>query len=737
MVINKKLVRSSGSVKLRLTGALLITAFSVMLMVSFALAMKSVSARLDEFREDNSLHDIRIKTLTPIDGNEQMDNAEFEPRYILDADLSDGKLLHIASVTEKIDTVLVTSGTSIQKSGEMLLDSLYAETNNVNIGDKIDIFGKKITVCGFYTSPDTVLPTKYAESIMVSSDSFGLAAMSADDVKSFGKYETEYLIKLKNADNDRMNELINTLHTNYSVTDCKKAVEDNRATYIDGDLKLFSEDLLILPEIFIIIAAFSCAAVISRIMKAETTQIGVLYALGYKRITLYFHYMLYPAVVAVGGAVTGIILGILMSPSIAGILKLRYLLPDFKMHIYADVPINAAIMPIIFMIVICSASILIMLLRTPLELIKNEKEPSKLASFTHLTLKSFPFGLRFTIRSLLRNLPRELFLVGGVALSSMLMLTYVSMISSLSGVLNESFESILKYNYMYTFAAPQTEKHDGVCLINNIPVLLDGDYININGTSDEFSMMNYENVDGTKTDFSQNIITNNMARKYSINEGDTITLTNSMNNDVYKIKIDKICISYVENFISIPLDEFNEMTGQTQGSYVIIASNDELDIANKSSLTSVDTIAANKKAIGETVLPLNILLAILLIMAVVVALIVIVTVTSVIIEESRHTISLMKVFGYAEKRIAKLVIDGNAFAAALGYMLSIPLVLRISNMVFEFMSDTLGMYIPATLNALYCAIGFLFVMLIFFASKLIMQKKVFDTDAADAIKAKE
>ena len=735
MVIDKKLVRSSSSVKARLLGTLAIIMFSVALMVCFPLSMMSVSEQLDAFRAENALHDIRIKTVKPIDEDTDIDNAVFEQRYVVDGDMCGGKLLHIASLTEKLDIALVTEGDSISERGDLLLDRMYAESNGISIGDKIDIMGKSFKVCGFYTSPDTILPTKTAESIMVSPESFGLATMSEEDIKSLGGFKTEYLIKLDNADNDIINELIETLHSEYTITDCKKAEEDNRVTYINGDLKLFSGDFIILPTIFIIIASFSCAAVISRIMKAEATQIGVLYALGYKRITLYFHYMIYPLAVCTAGIILGIVSGIALSPSIAGILKIRYLLPSFEMSIYSDVLLRAAILPAIFMEVICSVSVLFMLSRTPLELIKDEKTSS--GGSTHIRLSGLSFGARFMIRSFLRNLPRELFLIGGIALSSMLMLTYVSMISSLSGALNESFDEILRYKYMYTFSVPQSESYDKVCLINTIPVLLDGDYVSISGISDEYSMMSYTNVDGGKTDFDQNIITNNIAGKYGISEGDTVTLTNSLNNEIYKIKIDKVCVSYVENFISVSLDKFNEMTGQPQGSHVIIASDRALEIADKSELISVETIDANRKGVSETIMPLKILLGILLITASAVSMIIIVITTSVIIEESRHTISLMKVFGYGEKRISRLVIDINSASAAVGYFISIPLVLKLSDKVFDFMSDTLGMYIPARLDIFLCIIGFVFVMLIFLAAKLFTRKRIFEASAAEAVKAKE
>ena len=735
MVINKKLMRSSRSVKLRMVGVIAIIAFSAALMVSFQFSMKSVAAQLEVFRNESSLHDVLLETQKPIDENEKLENAVIEKRYTFDADLSDGKLLHISSLTSYIDIALVLEGNTISKSGELLIDGMFSKSNGIAVGDSIEICGKSFAVCGFYTAPDTVLPAKNAESIMVSSDSFGLAVMSAEDIKNLGECGTEYIIKVSNA--LQINNIIGAINEKYGITACKKLAEDNRATYIDGDLKLFSGDFQILPAIFMLIAAFACSAVISRIMKAEAVQMGVLYAMGYRRRTLYLHYMRYPLVIALAGIVLGCIMGITLTPSIAGILDSRYLLPRFEMTVYAKPLIIAAILPTCFIFVICSLSIMLMLRQTPLELIKNEKKSAKISAFSHVKLNGLSFGKRFTLRTLFRNIPRELFLVLGTALSALLMLIYVSMISSLSGVLNASFNDILKYEYMYTFSSPQTVQYEEVCYINSISVLLDGDYVDLNGVSDEFSMMNYSNPDGSKTDFSKNIITNNIAMKYGINEGDKLSLKNSHTDEIYEITIDTVCVSYVENFIAVSLDRFNEMTGQAEGAYVILASNDKLEIADESVLQSLETIEANRKAVSETIRPLYVLFGILLAMAVVAAFIIMAIITSVIIEENRHTISLMKVFGYKERRIASLVIDLNAIAAVIGYILAVPLTLRLSEKVFAFMSDTLGMYIPAKLSISLCMVGFVFIMLIFFAAKAVMQRKIFAASAAEAIKAKE
>ncbi len=594
MVINKRLLRISHSIRRRLFGTFAIIALSVALMVSFPVSMRSVSERLDIFRRQNSVHDILIQTSVPLYDDTVSENTEVEKRYFIDADISDGKLLHIISMTKKIDKISVTKGDMIRNSGEVLIDSMFARSNNIDIGNLIDISGQNFTVAGFYAAPDSILPAKNSKSIMVSSDSYGLAVMSEDDIKKLGNCSEEYLIRLVKDDDYSLNQIICTIDEKYTITSCIKADEDNRVIYIDGDLKLFSGDLGILPVIFIIIASLTASAVVSRIMKAQAVQIGVFYALGYKTGRLYVHYMMYSLIVFAAGAVAGMVLGSAAAPLVAGILRSRYILPSFKMKVYPEVLLKAVCMPMIIMILICSVTVILILRRTPLELIRNEKSDSHLCGLTHIKFQRLPFSMRFIIRMFVRNLPRQIFLLLGTMLSSMLMLTYASMISSLS---------------------------------------------------------------------------------------------------------------------------------------------DELK--DKAALILTGTSEYNSKAVEETILPLKILLVVLLVIAAVTAFIIIITVTSMVIEESSHTISLMKVLGYGEKHTAHLVVDESAFTVLDGYLLSIPLALKVSDTTFGFMSDTLGMDISAELDPLYCITGLVFVMTIFFFAKLLMQKKIFSVPAADAVKARE
>ncbi|MBP5604260.1 MAG: FtsX-like permease family protein, partial [Ruminiclostridium sp.] len=453
-------------------------------------------------------------------------------------------------------------------------------------------------------------------------------------------------------------------------------------------IKLFSEDFQILPFIFIVIASFSGAAVTARIMKEENVQMGVMYAFGYKRSTLYLHYMLYPLVIWAVGVTTGCTGGILMTPAIAGIQKTRYLFTDIITKLDPEALIKAAVIPLISLFVICSAGILTALMKRPLELIRGEKKQSRHPIISALSLNGFRFRPRFTIRLFLRNIFRELFLTFGIAISAVLLLTFVSMITSFGSVLSLSFDRILDYELMYTLKAPQTDDLGENCYINNISVLLDDDYVSFNGVRDDISAMNYDDADGNAADLSGlHAITVNMAAKYGIHEGDTVTLTNSMNGDKYDIRIDKICMSYVENFISIPLGEFNELMGQPEGSYIIIASRGELGI-DEDRISTVATKEADRKAVSETILPLNILLSIIFIFASFTAFILIITVSSVIIEENHYTITLMKAFGYTDRLVSSLVIDINAAAAGIGYLIGIPLTLKLSDKVFAFMSDT-------------------------------------------------
>ena len=61
--------------------------------------------------------------------------------------------------------------------------------------------------------------------------------------------------------------------------------------------------------------------------------------------------------------------------------------------------------------------------------------------------------------------------------------------------------------------------------------------------------------------------------------------------------------------------------------------------------------------------------------AFIIGVIVIYVVTSLIVEEYKSSISLMKIFGYRKKEINSLLLNSSTIVVVIGYIMGIPLIL--------------------------------------------------------------
>ena len=375
------------------------------------------------------------------------------------------------------------------------------------------------------------------------------------------------------------------------------------------------------------------------------------------------------------------------------------------------------------------------LMQSPLTLLRNQAAERSGFSFRGLAMKGASFTTRFRTREILRNAGRYLFMVFGVSVSAVMLLLFAAVLGSLNKMMDETFSRIVNYEYMYTYADMTTGKPDGYRTNLNY-LLLDGEEISVNGVDTHNTHMQFEDTDGNPVTFEDHGITINLSEKFDIHAGDTVTLKSRYTDAEYRIHIDRVIVSYAEDFISMPLDEFNTYFGYPENSYLIVTSDHALEI-DPELLLSVSSRKNSRESIDETLKPVRYLMISMMVMAALVSFILMSIIISMILEDSRFTISMLKILGYSDKRISGLLIDFNRYIVILAFAVSIPLILKSSSKIMGYLSEMMGMHIPTYLNPLHAAIGFAMLYLVFIAVKLIMKRKILSIDPAETLKSGE
>ncbi|NYC94645.1 ABC-type antimicrobial peptide transport system permease subunit [Clostridium acetobutylicum] len=237
---------------------------------------------------------------------------------------------------------------------------------------------------------------------------------------------------------------------------------------------------------------------------------------------------------------------------------------------------------------------------------------------------------------------------------------------------------------------------------------------------------------GNSLDKNKVIVTKTLSDKLNIKENDKIKVINRFNSKVYTIRIDSIADTYSSQSLYMPLSRFNTMLNYPSGSYIGLWSDNKINIP-ENKLISTSNIDDFKTALSTATKPLQYSMGSISLMSFIIGLIIIYVVTSLIIEENKENISLMKVLGYRKKEVYSLILNSSSFIVILGYLLGIPFLLGSLNALFKSMTSTMNLSLKVKLNFTYILIGFIVIYLTYEISNLLSRKKITKISMAAAL----
>jgi putative ABC transport system permease protein len=175
------------------------------------------------------------------------------------------------------------------------------------------------------------------------------------------------------------------------------------------------------------------------------------------------------------------------------------------------------------------------------------------------------------------------------------------------------------------------------------------------------------------------------------------------------------------------------MTGQPPGSYRTVLSSQEIDFDENLLAGVMD--ARDPEAYKDLASPTTLIVTSVTALAVLIAVIVIFLVTSLMIDESRNTISLLKVLGYRRKELAKLILNSSTPAVFIGFWLGLPFMLAFGNSINYYVAETVNMVIPMIVNPLYVLLSFVLIFAVYEITKRLSGRKLAKISMSESLKA--
>lgn len=743
MTLLRKVIRTMLEHKSRYIGSMILLTISSMMFVMLNMTSINLNNAFTVFSERNVLSDAEFSTDAEINaaalGGQFAAKVEFGGTA--DCEVKPGQTLRVFSMMNVVNIPAVQEG-NLPSDSEIMLDRLFAETNGYEIGDTITVANKDFIVSGYTLLPNFIYVIKSKEAMMNDPKTFGVGVIDKADFGLLPDQNKVYAIRFDKRDNIKSQEATvkNAMRSQgVQITSWQSTEKKVNVSYVPMEVGVLSTMSAAVPLAMLALTCILLGMLMWRIIKSESVIIGTFYAQGYRRRELRRHYLVFPLLVSVIGSTLGSILGLLLVDSMFSFMLTAFPMPVHETIFNPWLIVFAALLPII---ILCGVTwgIIGKILKTPPAILMKGGEVKNKTNFIErsLPLDRLSFNAKFQIREQVRSLSRTFFLLFGVVVATMLMLYGLTMKSSVDYMLNEGVKEMYNLKYEYVFTSEKTgtppagTEQFGAAYVS----LEDNEDVSfyVTGVLPDTERIKLKDISGRMLKTEQTTITAPLAQKLNVNEGDSVTVFDTDNGKEHTLVIEKVADTYAGDFLFMPLARFNSEFGLPTDAYIGIWSDEPMTFT-QGEIQSTKSIDAIIKGFGMLIDQMGAMIYGLIAAAFILGLIIIYIVTGLVVDESRASISLMKVFGYRKKEIGRLILGSNTLIVVVGYLLGIPALLGTVGVLYNSLTESLQIVLPVKLNVWYMLLGFVVVMVTFEFAKLMCRKKVARIPMSEALKA--
>lgn len=647
-------------------------------------------------------------------------------------------VVKLIEYNSQMNNVYIKEGRLPKNNNEVSVDNALLENNNLKLGDSITIDGKKYSIVGNVISPlyfsaerpnSNLGSGKVDYYIYVYNGSLDLEAYSNIyiTVKGAKKYLTNSdsykklinnvkkdidLIKDKQQDiryDELYSDIIETSEMYGISIDESNFIKPKWYIYDRLDNTSYKElinasDNLkkignIFPIIFFAISVLVSLISMMRMIEEDRVENGTLKSLGYNSFHITLKYVIYSLLATTIGSSVGAIFGSYMIPSVIwNIYKKIFFIPKFIYLLKSD---YNALGLWICILCICGTSVIVCiknLREVPANLMRPKAPKSGkkiLLERINFIWKKLKFSDKITIRNIFRYKSRVITTVLGIAGCTSLILAGFGLKDSIKDVTDFQFNNIIKYDKLLMTNESinqidiekellNDDKVENFTNVNtqNIKVLFNDEEQEVtmitpddfNSISKSISLIDLKtnNIIDNISDNSC-IISEKTAKLLDIDVGDKISLLDNDNNK-YDIKVSYIIKNYINQYLYINKNTYNNLFNNYKINSILISLKDEdknskeFDkkyISNGYALTIVDNDDM-KNSMNDMLGSIDSIVAILIIAAASLAFVVLYNLSNINISERKREIATLKVLGFYPSEVDKYINRETVLLTILG-----------------------------------------------------------------------
>ena len=606
------------------------------------------------------------------------------PLFYKDFDLSNEHTVRVYKIRDDVDKICLMDGEFPSKSGEIMIDRLYASNNSIEIGDKIEVDGKSYEICGFAAFSDYSALFKNHTDMMFDANKFTVAAVCDDDFDRLSDDKLKYNYAWVNRDrtlsddekSDKADEVKAFLGKSGLTTDFIAAI-NNQAIIFTGD-DIGGDRVMIITMLYIVMAviAFVFGITTRNSLDKESKTVGTLRASGFKRSELVKQYAVIPLVVTLVSAVIGHSFGYTVFKNIVvNTYYHSYSLPTYETRWNSNAFVLTTVIPALIVLAVVISVLVYTLRLSPLQFLRHELTSKKKNKVIKLKRKNFIS--KFRLRVIFQNLSSYITLFIGVLFASVLLLFGMMMSPLLTHFKDEVINSEIAA-YQYILKAP-CEADEGaekyaVCSLENEK----GEEITVYGIEENSEYFD-ENLG--KDDL---LLSDGFSDKYNIEPGDEIKLSEKYGDKSYTLKSTGQYKYPAALAVFMSRERFNDIFDKDDDYYSGYFSNEKLDIDDSfvaSVITRSDlTVMADQldDSMGE-------MFYLLYVFAIVIYILLIYLFSKQITEKNITSISMLKILGYDGREISRIYNMTTGIVMMVSLLISLPLSYLLIKVIYYAM----------------------------------------------------
>ncbi len=693
----KKLIRTILTYKAQFISMIIMIALGIGVFLGFNMEWYTLKKNTDGFLAETGFSDYRIvseagfstEQLNAVKSAEGVKNATL---YV-SADMT-LKGYEKTNLAVTVSTDIAVSGIYLTEGEEysatdtegVWISDQFAKNNKISCGDEVVLsfnnVDSPLKVRGLIKAGEYLicLPSNSVQ-MMPDYEKYGFAYLSPAAYGAlFGQTYYPQINVLSDLDKKDFVNVVENSIGSYLVIPKEDTVSYSESR---GEIEEGIVMGSILPVLFLAIAVLTMITTMHRITAAEKTQIGTLKALGFKNKRIIKHYSSYAFAIGVIGTILGVGIGYLLCWYIMN--------PNGAMGTYIDMPDWSLKIPVIcwaviaviicFLVLIGFLSVRKVLKGSAADTLRPYV-PSRVKSLklekTGLW-KKMKFGARWNLRDVSRHKSRTFMTLFGIIGCLVLCVGGLGMSDTIDGFVNVFYYGAINYEYKLNVNTDNAEN----AAIRALAATYDGDYSASAAVQLEDKTVNLEiyNVANDKVKFIDRdmrytalkddgaYVCVRIADRLNLKVGDEITFSPYGENTEFTVKIAGVLRSMTENIVMTE----NYAASVTGFDYKINTVYTDVDgITVNEIVSDIQTKENIIKSFDKVMTLMVTMVALLIIAAVILGIVVLYNLGVMSYTERYREMATLKVVGFKDKQIGKILIGQNLWLTLAGVFLGIP-----------------------------------------------------------------